>query len=355
MRANRIEKASTSVCVCVLLALLAGPFTPCSVIWAQRRISVGQEMPEFSATDVSGKLYEYKPGSSKVLLMVFLSAGQKRSDRAAADIENVVAAVAEAAEKLEVVAVIYGPNEGAFFSTGPEKSAKDFRVVNDAERKLWGKFGIIVTPTVVISGRDDKVLWIEPGHGHDFAPVVESHLKQALGIAQAIDPAQAGQVRTITHDTPSARAKRHLEMAKILLDKGRLSAAIAEVRKATEVDPNSPKPALQLGRLLCQAGQAEAALGVAGKIKATTKTERAQVVLILGWAKRQLGQLEAAERLLLEATTLDPRSGRAFFELGKLYHSRQQTDKAMQAYYRALLIVFGEQHQPGFLSNGNSK
>jgi Tfp pilus assembly protein PilF len=64
--------------------------------------------------------------------------------------------------------------------------------------------------------------------------------------------------------------------------------------------------------------------------------------LIEGWAKHQTGDLDSAEKLLFESTTLDPKSPRAFFELGKVYESQQQIDKAMETYHKALSIIFGE-------------
>jgi tetratricopeptide (TPR) repeat protein len=64
--------------------------------------------------------------------------------------------------------------------------------------------------------------------------------------------------------------------------------------------------------------------------------------MISGWAKRQMGELDAAEKILLEATTLDPKSARSLFELGKVYQAAQKIDKAMTAYHKALSIIFDE-------------
>jgi Tfp pilus assembly protein PilF len=55
-----------------------------------------------------------------------------------------------------------------------------------------------------------------------------------------------------------------------------------------------------------------------------------------------MNELDAAEKLLLEATTLDPRSSRGFFELGKVYQTRKEVEKAMLAYYKALALIFTE-------------
>jgi len=130
-------------------------------------------------------------------------------------------------------------------------------------------------------------------------------------------------------------------MAKILQEKGRIESAINEMRKAKEMDPNSVEVALELGELFCRVGKNEAAFKIVERVKATKRLDRARLLRISGWAKRQIGDLETAEKLLLEATTLNPKSSRAFFELGQVHQAKGQVEKAMQAYYRALTLVFG--------------
>ena len=308
----------------------------------QRRLGIGERMPEFSATGTAEQVFDYKHGGGKVLMIVFLSGRQKRSARAAADIEWIVRKLGANAGRLDVAVAVDDPNTGASFQSKAKESAPDFHILLDTEYKLWGTFGIIATPTVIISDTNDTVLWVKAGYGYDFAPVIQARLNQALGIAQKIDPNDASHVKTVKNATVAARIKRHLQMAKMLWQKGRLESAISEIRKAKELDPNSVEVALELGELLCRANQTKAALDVIDKIKTTKKAEKARALLISGWAKRKMGELDAAERLLLEATTLDPKSSRGFFELGKVYQARDEIEKAMQAYYTALLLVFEE-------------
>jgi tetratricopeptide (TPR) repeat protein len=99
---------------------------------------------------------------------------------------------------------------------------------------------------------------------------------------------------------------------------------------------------LAIGELLCRTGQSEKALDAIEKIKTTKQIDAAQVLLISGWAKRQLGDLESAEKLLLETVAMHPKSSRAFYELGKVYRAEGQTEKAMQVFYKALALIFGE-------------
>ncbi|MDT8303247.1 MAG: tetratricopeptide repeat protein, partial [Sedimentisphaerales bacterium] len=283
---------------------------------AGRRISIGKKMPEFSASDLSGNLFDYKHGNEKVLMAVFLSSRQENSTRAATDIKGIMSKLDGHANRLTVVVAVNDPNHQMIFCSEPNEPDPNepiFHVVADTEYKLWGIFGIIATPTVIISDMNDTVLWVQAGHGYNFAPVVQARLNQALGIAQKIDPNEAGRVRTVTNATMDARAIRHMQMAKMLQEKGKIESAIVQMRKARELDPNSPKLALELGKLLSATGRGKEALEVIEGIPAISRSDKAELLTASGSAKRQLGELDKAEELLIQASKLDNRSGRIFF------------------------------------------
>ncbi len=332
------------IAVCVSLVVMIWLFLPGQVINGEvRRVSIGDKIPEFSASDISEKVFDYKHGIGKVLIVAFLSANQKHSAQAATDLEGIIGKLGADAERLEVVVAVDDPNCGDYFKSKEKGPAKYFHIFQDREYKLWGKFGIIATPTVIISDTNDTVLWVKAGHSYDFSPVIRARLNQALGIAQKIDPNDASRVKTVTNATATvaARAKRHLQMAKILQERGRIESAINEMHKAKELDPNSVEVALELGELLCRVGKNKEALNLVERMRATKRLDKARLLLISGWAKRQTSDLKTAEENLLEATKLDTKSIRGFFELGQVYQAKGDKDKAMAAYYRALTLVFG--------------
>jgi tetratricopeptide (TPR) repeat protein len=306
-----------------------------------RRVNAGDVMPQFSGTTISNRKFNYKHGGDKVLVVAFLSADKKRSQRAAGDLENIVTNLGDELAKVDLVVIADDAKVRQYFQQ-PETSADGFHILLDTELKYWGLFGVIATPTVIISDANDNISWIKAGYPYDFAPAVQSHLQQILGIAPKIAPEKASKVQIVTNDTPSARALRHLQMARLLKQKGRLKAAVSEVRKSHQIDPNSVEVALEFGELLCQIGKAKEAIEMLSRLKPDSNVERARVILAQGWANRQIGKLDEALKYLLESTKLNPTSGRAFFELGRIYQAKEQDDKALSAYYRALVLIFGK-------------
>ena len=334
MRARR--RIATYVVAAIIIQFLC-----CTVTHAGRHaFDVGEKLPEFSGTTVDGQTFTYKHNQSNALMVVFLSPGHERSARAVKDINDILSQLTNA-ERLQTVFATDKPN-GFDFPSIQKNSPGNIHVLLDSEYKLWGRFGIIAAPTVVISDTNDTVLCIKAGHGYDFAPVVQAYLNQALGLTQKKNPQEAGRVKTVANDTTAARIKRHLQMAKLLEQKGRLESAIAEIQKARELDPNSIEAAMELGEIFCRADRSEEALSITESLKVTKRVDKARLLLISGWAKRQMGDLDTAEKLLLEATKIDPKSARALFELGKVYQSKQEVDKAMKSYHKALTILFNE-------------
>jgi Flp pilus assembly protein TadD len=306
----------------------------------QRGLSLGDKMPEFSAVDPSGHSFNYQHTEGKVLMVMFLSAGQKNSVGAASDINTVMAELGKDAERMDIVVVVEDPDNN-YLQSEEKKLVKDFHAVIDTKFQLWGKFGIIATPTVIISDANDEVTWVKAGYGYDFIPDVRAHINQALGLAQATAK-ETVQVRTVANNTVSAKVKRHLQMAQILFKKGEYESAKSEILTAQKLDPNSIEVKLDLAEFLCRTNQGQAALREIDKIKTGNNQERARIQLLNGWANRQMGNLDIAEKYLTEAKTLDPKSLRTLFELGRVYQARGQTEKAMKLYYEALAIVLGE-------------
>jgi tetratricopeptide (TPR) repeat protein len=307
-----------------------------------RGIKTGDKIPQFSATELSGAEFDYKHGIGKVLVAAFLTTEQKQSERAAADLQKITQQLAEYADQIQFLVVTTDPKTQDYFGPAQKAPEPTFHILLDPEYKLWGRFGVIVTPTLVVADKTDTLKWVKAGYSYEFAPAARLQIELALGIADPNDSPGRTQVRTLENATERANVERYLSMAKTLEEKGRLESAIREILEAQQLDPNSIDVRLQLGQLYCKTGKADAALGALAKAKPQNRVQQAQVKLTLGWSNRLLGKLDAAQKLLLEAARLDPKSARAFFELGRVYLAAGEKDKAIEAYQKALTLVLGE-------------
>ena len=303
-----------------------------------RKIKVGDKMPVFSLPDEKGGVFTY-PHKRKVMVVIFLS-DQKQSKLAVTGIEEILSGYEEKSQLFDVVAVINEPNNTNLLNYLQMQSFPNYHILIAAKFELWGKLGLIAMPTTLISDRGGNVAWIKAGYGYDFVPSVKQNLNAVL---DNNEPFQSSvEVRTLVNTTTRARVTRHLQMAKMLEKKGRIKAAIEEVGRAAELDPNSISTALTLGSLYCKSGKSEDAVKVVAKLEPESRSQKAELNLILGWANRQSDNLDAAEKYLLEAVELNPKSARSLYELGKIYESKGDMEKAATSYRKALAKFFNE-------------
>lgn len=314
-----------------------------------RNAKIGDQMPEFELVDIDGKTFSYQD-SGRVLVVVFMPHLKQKFEETAESIVKADERLESAGATYDIVGVVSGTSGKEFAESLSNEARGLVRLLVDEKYALWGELGVIATPTTVVAGSDGKIEWVKAGYGYDFAPALEERISEALGLAKKKDPAQSTSVKVVANSTTTAKVRRHLQMAKILEGRGRFAAAIAEMKKALELDPNSFQVAVELGEFLCRTGRNKAALELAERIEASSPSQKAAVLMIKGWAGRQSGDAAAAEKLLLESAKLDGGNSRVFFELGKIYEADGENTKAMAAYRRALEIVFGE-----IPKNGNSQ
>lgn len=322
------------------LVLIAGMASALPGQDGLRQWHVGDVMPEFSLTDPNGPTFKYEHGPSRVLGVIVLQAGQTHLDRLLTDVEGLVQKLRAQGATFDCIGVMSGPGAGGALRPRDAEARGAFPILADPSFAFWGKLGVIAAPTAVVVGADHKIQWIKAGYGYDFVAGFHAQLVRALGLGGGAK----ATVRVETLENASTRARRdtHIQLARMYARKGRPELAIEELEKLRRLDPNTVEIALELGEVLCRAGRNEEALKLASEIKAEAPADKARVLMISAWAKRQLGDTNAAESFLTKALELTPKSPRILYELGKVHQARGDRDKALEYFRMALAEVFGD-------------
>lgn len=327
-----------------LCAVLVLGFAGAGRSWGQeglRRIHPGETMSGFSLSTADDKPFVYDANYAGVLGIVVLKTGQDHFSRIADDLQTVAKELKASGKRFDCIGVMSGPGAKESLQALDPSGHAGFPVLLDPKYELWGKLGVIAAPTAVVVGADHKVRWAKAGYGYDFVPSFHAQMAQALGITEA--GADKGTPVVILENTSSrARLERHVQMARSLAKRGRVDMAISEFKKAQALDPNAVDVALELGELLCRAGDTEAALKVAAEAKVRTNLEKAHALLISGWARRQMGELSTAQSLLTQSLGLDPQSPRTLYELGLVSQAGGDLEKAAAYYHKALALLYDE-------------
>ena len=338
---DRIAMQKNKIFICLIsVCIIQSAISIESAQAKLRNLNVGDKMPVFTLPKLAGGEFSYPSDPNEVLVVAFVSAGQKHSEQACIDLQEVVSGFRT--QPLELVAVTIEADNKEYYQSCQKEQRLTFPILLDSKYYLWGQLGVIATPTIIVVDKERAISWIKAGYGYDFAPTLRAHLAQTLGLGDEELVKLSSQVETLTPASVTSRMNRHLKMAKMLANKGRLESAITELRKAQELIPVSVEITLELGQLLCRRSRSKEALELIANIKTEKNIELAKVKMISGWAYRQMGDLTEAKKLLDESLQLNPISARTLFELGKIYHAHKEHEKAMQTYCRALAITFKE-------------
>jgi tetratricopeptide (TPR) repeat protein len=307
---------------------------------ASRKVRSGDSTPEFSVVMLSGDTYAYTPQSEKALMVVFLSAKQKNSLKAQTDLVRILGQISDSAEDLTVVIALDDPNAFSPLTSLESKFSDRMIVTLDQDHHLWGGFGAIAMPTVVIANPQGQVVCFEAGYGYNFARVVHAHLNQVLGVETDVTQAAMSQVSTVSNSTQNAKLSRLINAANMMAARGHYEAAISEMKRAQAQDPNSVEVVVSLAKLYCRASKGKEAIDALQGVVGGSRSQKAQILLVSGWAYRLTGDLDAALKSLLGATEQAPEEAQAFYELGLVYESKGLKDEALKAYRHALALLF---------------
>lgn len=307
-----------------------------------RNTRLGNTVDSFSLNDIDGQEISYEHRPDRITFLTILAAYQKRSDRALADLTELVSNLRKDEHAVDLLIVISGGEGIEDFRSKRDAMTVEAPMLLDTDDALWGRLGVSVTPTTFLIDKQGIVTWIRAGHGYDFAAEAQHRSSLALGIEGVVEAAEGEPVQALVNDSDEDRAKRHLRMGQIHARKGDVESGIAELKKAQTLSPNSVTIGLELIRLLCRSGKAEQALAALEHITSDSRAEIARQNMFSGWAHRLLGDLEEAAALLTEAIALDPDLVRALFELGKIYEQNGEYKQAMETYRRALSVHFDE-------------
>jgi len=130
-------------------------------------------------------------------------------------------------------------------------------------------------------------------------------------------------------DQPSGR----MQLGQYEYSRGRADAAIAELRKAIEWDPNSPPFHHDLAIILSTTGRVrEAIASLEAAIKLDPKQALYHYELGLAWS--EAGELDKTIAALEQAVKLDPAMSRAWYNLGLARNGKGDTAGAIEALTR---------------------
>lgn len=295
-------------------------------------LPLGTMFPDFAFTGLGEEEVRRDHFKGRTLVLVYLSAEQRNSERAAIDAARILARHPKAPLDLLFVTADVGHRE--YFTKFLAETKLEVPLAYDTGHLLYKELGLMVFPSTLILDRDGRLKHVLLTRRSDYPHLLEAFVEHSLGLIDTEELETRIVEPAMTRSSPKTMAQRHREAARLLRDNELHEGAEKELRRALELDPESLPVRLDLADLyihLARYAEADPILEMVLK----EDPDHRGAVLLLGISLLEQGQLDAAEEALSEALVMNPDPERAHYWLGRLHEAREDFKQAVFHYRKA--------------------
>ena len=298
-----------------------------------RNVQPGQPLPPFDAPGLDEQLVKSADSSGKVLVLVYLSARQKQSEEVLTAAHRAIGNLAST--DVQLVYMSSDVDQADYFRGLRDRATAHEPFALDEGRAHYGRLGLIVFPTTVISAKNGTLLHVLAGWTRDYDYQLEAYCRHALGQFNDAELTQRLAAKPQDKDDARSRAERHRAVSAILRGKGMPDAALQELEQAIQVDPQCADAVTDVADILVSQGKLDEAEKRLQDLLAK-QPQAHGAKLVLGIISLKRDKLPEAEKYLNDALTLNPDPVRVRYYLGQLYERRGDFKAAMEQYREAL-------------------
>jgi len=266
------------------------------------------------------------PQKDKPSAVLFVRLDQDQSKKAIDQLEKNVPVAGE----LQVVVVVSGP--GA--KDAPAALANGWKVLRDADYDLAGKMSVHVWPTLVALDAKGVIVGHIGGVSNTFVRDADAYLSLAAGKIDSNEVKTRLASELVVADSPKEKAARHLELARRMMDDGKLDAARSELKQAAILQPDDAAIKLLSAAAALECGLADEAMTALETIKPGSAPQW-QLDVIRLRAFVTLQRWDEAKSLLADALKLNPDPAEAYYLAGVIYQHDQQFSEAADAFRKS--------------------
>ena len=311
--------------------------------FAVRNLKIGAPLTSLFAPNTSGKagIYESEKLAGRPTAIVFWRPNHKFSLEVLRDIQSIAQNIEPSKFAILVVDTERSTRKDLETALAGEKVSVP--ILLDPDRMLYAKVGVVVSPTTLLFDAKGKLRFIVAGHPQLFPQIVETRLRFLLGDID--EEAMAEQIKPTIIEMKSdwISAWRTYNLGKQLQMEGARDEAASVYKRAIAQYPAITEAHCALGFLELEAGNLKTAarhFDNAIALDADSSAARLGGAIVLARANKT----EAAEQILLSLAGEQSRPVfvRVRYELGRIYRSRGEFEKAARYYDAALAKVFAE-------------
>ena len=251
---------------------------------------------KWSGKDVDGNAISV-PQRNRPCLVLFVQTDQSRSHDALKQLKSLPR---EQLASIQVSVVVSGERAAQRAKELSKSGDCPWPAVADLDYAASDAMAVRVWPTTLLVLPSGEVAAHLAGLPPTYARDLDAHLAFATGAIKADERDRRLAAGDTVADTPQQAAQRRIQTARRLLDKGMTDQALALLDEKTE-----------------------------------QAVPRWQIDLIRGIASAKTADWQAARKLLLDATKLNPDPAEAWYRLGLVHQRQKQWEQAADAFRKA--------------------
>jgi tetratricopeptide (TPR) repeat protein len=314
-----------------------------------RNVKRGEPVPTLRLPTIDGTIVDSETMKGSVVVVLCLSAEQRRSELAAMDSFEVVSNLE--AKDVRLVHVTADVIQKAYFERFRRERQITAPLALDADRSYYAKLGLIVYPTTIVIDRDGRLAHVISLHSADYKHTLGAYLSHTLGDITDEELEEELSRRSAATGTPKSMASAHRALARSLRERGQLESAREELQKAREQDPENREILLDIADLELLLGNLDEAESIV-RIVLDSQPDHRRAKQVKGIILYRRGKLEEAKAVLEESLVLNPSPELAHYYLGLICEHDGETAAALAHYREALRRLL---HEPTPGASGNDE
>jgi peroxiredoxin/predicted negative regulator of RcsB-dependent stress response len=324
----------------ISLLLIAAPSNAIS-------ISIGERAPDFTLRSVSGGSIGSGDFKGKTLALIFWRTDQKRSLMALKEAADIMKEYGQ--KGVQVIGVIEDGESIEKAQKVLEDNKIQYPLLIDADRQVYGDYGIRVFPTTVIIDKNGVLAYDIPSHPLSYKIKLKGYVRKLIGEINEDELKTVLSPRKEKKDGALLESERKYNLAMKFVQMRMMDQAVAAAEQTVEAKPDVAKSHILLGFLYLNNDDADSALKAFDKAL-ELEPDSNDAKTGKGGALVLKGDADSAIAILTEATIANPYAQMTYYELGKAYELKGDRDKAREMYKKAIEKIVEKRILPSSVS-----
>lgn len=336
------------------LRLTASRVVGCAVLMASMGLASGSlgaipprgsQAPVLALSDLDGNAFDSARVKDRPSVLIFGELYHQPTRQGCAEINRVLNDPRLAGDTITPILIVAQNAPRLDLKTQAESLGLAGLILHDPDRKAFEAYRVSVMPTVVVVGKDGKIIYSMAGLMPRFDEVLTDALLVGLGrlsperFDESLHPSNES---SLTEE--QIRANRITQLARQLGRRGLDEMADEKYHEALTLWPDSIEARLGLGRLNLKRHRiADAEKQFRAVLASNPNMVEATLGVAYVQAVRGGDELTEAERLVRDVLDRDPSQPRAHYLLGLIYEQREKMPEAAASFKRAAELLLERQ------------